>query len=89
MNNTALKGRKALVTGASKGLGRAMAIALAKNGAHLILVARDRGKLEAVAKEITDDGGQADVFPADITKEEQVSTARDRGPCQNRARCRS
>jgi NAD(P)-dependent dehydrogenase (short-subunit alcohol dehydrogenase family) len=72
MNNSGLKGRKALVTGASKGLGRAMAIALAKNGAHLILVSRDRGKLEAVAKEITDDGGQADVFPADITKEEQV-----------------
>jgi len=72
MNNSGLKGRKALVTGASKGLGRAMAIALAKNGAHLILVSRDREKLEAVAKEITDDGGQADVFPADITKEEQV-----------------
>jgi len=72
MNNSGLKGRKALVTGASKGLGRAMAIALAKNGAHLILVSRDREKLEAVAKEIADDGGQADVFPADITKEEQV-----------------
>jgi NAD(P)-dependent dehydrogenase (short-subunit alcohol dehydrogenase family) len=72
MNNSGLKGRKALVTGASKGLGRAMAIALAKHGAHLILVSRDREKLEAVAKEITDDGGQADVFPADITKEEQV-----------------
>ena len=72
MNNSGLKGRKALVTGASKGLGRAMAIALAKNGAHLILVARDREKLEAVAKEISGDGGQADVFPADITKEEQV-----------------
>ncbi|MGD1069496.1 MAG: SDR family NAD(P)-dependent oxidoreductase [Bryobacteraceae bacterium] len=72
MNNTTLKGRNALVTGASKGLGRAMAIALANNGAHLILVARDREKLEGVAKEIVDTGGQADVFPADITKEDQV-----------------
>jgi len=72
MNNTNLKGRNALVTGASKGLGRAMAIALAKHGAHLILVARNREKLEGVAKEITDAGGQADVFAADISQEEPV-----------------
>jgi NAD(P)-dependent dehydrogenase (short-subunit alcohol dehydrogenase family) len=72
MNNTNLKGRNALVTGASKGLGRAMAIALAKHGAHLILVARNREKLEGVAKEITDGGGEADVFAADISQEEPV-----------------
>jgi NAD(P)-dependent dehydrogenase (short-subunit alcohol dehydrogenase family) len=72
MNNTGLAGRKALVTGASRGLGRAMAIALAKHRAHVILVARDRGKLESVAREVTEAGGQADVFPADVTKEEQV-----------------
>jgi NAD(P)-dependent dehydrogenase (short-subunit alcohol dehydrogenase family) len=35
-------------------------------------VARDRGKLESVAREVTEAGGQADVFPADVTKEEQV-----------------
>ena len=49
-----------------------MAIALGKHGAHVILVARDRDKLEGAAKEVVDAGGQADVFAADIAKEEQV-----------------
>jgi NAD(P)-dependent dehydrogenase (short-subunit alcohol dehydrogenase family) len=72
MNNTGLKGRNALVTGASKGLGRAMAIALAKNGAHLILVARDREKLESVAKEVAEAGSEAHVFTADVSNEAEV-----------------
>jgi NAD(P)-dependent dehydrogenase (short-subunit alcohol dehydrogenase family) len=72
MSKEGLKGRNALITGASKGLGRAMAVALAKQGAHLILVARDKEKLEAVAKEVVDAGSQADVFAADIAKEDQV-----------------
>jgi NAD(P)-dependent dehydrogenase (short-subunit alcohol dehydrogenase family) len=67
-----LTGRNALVTGASKGLGRAMAVSLAKQGAHLILVARDKEKLEAVAREVAEAGAKADVFTADITKEDQV-----------------
>ena len=49
-----------------------MAVALAKQGAHLILVARDKEKLEAVAREVGDAGSRADVFAADITKEDQV-----------------
>jgi NAD(P)-dependent dehydrogenase (short-subunit alcohol dehydrogenase family) len=73
MNNTGLKGRNALVTGASKGLGRAMAIALAENGAHLVLVARDRAKLDSVALEVVAAGGTADVFVADMTNEDQVT----------------
>jgi NAD(P)-dependent dehydrogenase (short-subunit alcohol dehydrogenase family) len=72
VNNTGLKGRIALITGASKGLGRAMAIALAENGAHVALVARDRAKLEDVANEVRKAGGEASVFAADIAKEEQV-----------------
>ena len=72
MNNTALKGRNALITGASKGLGRAMAIALAKNGAHLVLTARDKGKLESVAQEVADAGGTSDIFTADIANESEV-----------------
>jgi NAD(P)-dependent dehydrogenase (short-subunit alcohol dehydrogenase family) len=72
MSNQGLNGRNALVTGASKGLGRAMAVALAKQGAHLILVARDKEKLEAVAREVGEAGSRADVFAADITKEDQV-----------------
>ncbi|HVW85968.1 MAG TPA: SDR family NAD(P)-dependent oxidoreductase [Bryobacteraceae bacterium] len=72
MNNSNLNGRLALITGASKGLGRAMAIALAKNGARLALVARDREKLESVAKEVAAAGSEATIFAADITKEDQV-----------------
>jgi len=72
MTNQGLKGRKALVTGASKGLGRAMAIALAQHGAHLILVARDKEKLAGVAGEIKSSGGLADVFAADVAKEDEV-----------------
>jgi NAD(P)-dependent dehydrogenase (short-subunit alcohol dehydrogenase family) len=49
-----------------------MAVALAKQGAHLILVARDKEKLEAVAREVGEAGSRADVFAADITKEDQV-----------------
>lgn len=68
MKKQSLEGRTALITGASKGLGRAMAIALANHGARLVLVARDKEKLESVAKE----AGNAEVFAADITNEEQV-----------------
>src|SRR6185437_13992641 len=56
--------------------GRAMALALAKNGARVALVSRDREKLESVAREIGEAGasagGGADVFVADITSEDQV-----------------
>lgn len=72
MHNSSLKGRKALITGASKGLGRAMAIALAENGAHLILVARNKEMLESVAKEVEAAGSTADVFVADVADEAQV-----------------
>jgi len=49
-----------------------MAIALAKHGAHLVLVARDKEKLNSVAQEVDAAGSTADVFAADITKEDQV-----------------
>ncbi len=49
-----------------------MAIALAKNGAHLVLTARDKGKLESVAQEVADAGGTSDIFTADIANESEV-----------------
>ncbi len=67
-----LDGRVALVTGASKGLGKAVALALAKSGAQLILVARDESLLAETAGEIRSNGGIADFLAADVTDESQV-----------------
>jgi NAD(P)-dependent dehydrogenase (short-subunit alcohol dehydrogenase family) len=67
-----LEGRIALVTGASKGLGKAMSIALSEAGAKLALVSRDVAKLEETATEIRQRGGHADVFRADVSDEKSV-----------------
>ena len=69
---TKLEGKAALITGSSKGLGKAMALALAAEGARIALVSRDRAKLEEVAAEIHAAGGQAQVFQADVADEAQV-----------------
>src|SRR5271166_5986493 len=68
----ALHGRVALITGASRGLGKAIALALASGGASVALVARDGGALSAVAEEIRKTGAEAEVFEADVTDESQV-----------------
>ena len=61
-----LKGRVALVTGASRGIGRAAAIALAKAGAHVICVARTVGGLEETDDEISKAGGTATLVPLNL-----------------------
>lgn len=62
----------ALVTGASKGLGKAVALALAEAGAQLALASRDENLLARTAEEIRFNGGAAKVFPTDVTDESQV-----------------
>ncbi len=69
---SALQGKTALVTGASQGIGRACAVALAKAGARLALAARNEGKLNEVAAEIAGLGGAAAVFTLDIGHEESI-----------------
>ncbi len=68
-----LAGKVALITGASRGLGKAMALALAAEGASIALVARDRAALHAAAEEVWRTGAGAQVFQADVTSEEQVA----------------
>ena len=61
-----LEGRLALVTGASRGIGRAICIELAKAGAHIIALARTQGALEDLDDEIRAVGGEATLVPCDI-----------------------
>ncbi len=61
-----LDGRIALVTGASRGIGRAVAIALAKAGAHVIALARTQGGLEELDDAIREAGGEATLAPCDV-----------------------
>ena len=62
-----LDGKTALVTGAGRGIGRAVSLALATAGAELILVSRTRSQLEEVAHEIAQRGSTARVLPFDVT----------------------
>ena len=70
-----LHGKIALVTGAGRGIGRAVAVDWAAAGAAVALVARSVDELEAVAGEITAAGGQALVAPADVTDPAAVARA--------------
>jgi NAD(P)-dependent dehydrogenase (short-subunit alcohol dehydrogenase family) len=68
----AFNGRTALITGANRGLGKAMALSLAEAGVRVALVARDLDQLNAVADQARGLGVQAEVFRTDITDESQV-----------------
>ncbi len=69
---TDLNGKIALVTGASQGIGRACALALAEAGATVALAARSRDKLEALAAEIGTGGGAAKAFTLDLSSEDSI-----------------
>ena len=70
-----LQGKTAFVSGASQGIGRACALALAKMGARVALAARNEAKLEAVAAEIEATGGQAKPFLMDVSDEASIQAA--------------
>jgi len=67
-----VKGRVAVVTGASQGIGRATALLLAERGARLVLAARSADKLAAVEQEIKKGGGEALAIQMDVAEEEQI-----------------
>ncbi len=68
-----LDGRIALVTGASRGIGRAVALSLAKEGAHVIALARTVGGLEELDDEIGQAGGSATLVPLDLKDHEGIA----------------
>ena len=70
-----LSGHVAFVTGASQGIGRACALALARQGAKVATAARNQDKLAEVVKEISAAGGEAAAFKLDVTNEDEVKTA--------------
>ena len=70
-----LSGHVALITGASQGIGRACALALAESGAQIALAARNEEKLASVVKEIEGKGGQAGAFAMDVSNEDSVKAA--------------
>jgi NAD(P)-dependent dehydrogenase (short-subunit alcohol dehydrogenase family) len=67
-----LTGRLALVTGASRGLGRATALALAREGAHVIISARTNGALEEVDDEVRAMGGKATILRLDLRQGDRI-----------------
>jgi NAD(P)-dependent dehydrogenase (short-subunit alcohol dehydrogenase family) len=72
MNDKALSGKIALVTGASRGIGAATAEALGKTGAHVILVARSAAALEEVEERIHAAGGSATIAPLDLSEGQSI-----------------
>jgi NAD(P)-dependent dehydrogenase (short-subunit alcohol dehydrogenase family) len=71
--NKELSGKIALITGGSRGLGRAMALSLSAAGATIALAARDEEKLRSVKSEIEAAGGKAAIYVADVVSEESVA----------------
>jgi NAD(P)-dependent dehydrogenase (short-subunit alcohol dehydrogenase family) len=72
--NISLKGRTAVITGGSRGLGEAMAKALSEAGANIALVARDSKRLAQVRDDLAASGGTAAIFTADVTQEGEVAS---------------
>lgn len=74
MTQKTLEGRVALVTGASRGIGAAIAVELARRGAHPVLIARTQGGLEETDDAIRAVGGQATLLPFDLRQGEKIDT---------------
>ncbi|HEV8192069.1 MAG TPA: SDR family NAD(P)-dependent oxidoreductase, partial [Ktedonobacterales bacterium] len=72
-----LVGKAALITGASRGLGRVITLALADAGADVVLIARDAERLARVAAEVQARGRRAVTIPADLVVMEELRRAVD------------
>jgi short-subunit dehydrogenase len=67
-----MKGQRIILTGASEGIGRALALELAMRGARIALAARDRERLESLAQECRGRGGEVLAVPTDITNQQDL-----------------
>ncbi len=80
-----LKGKLAIVTGASRGIGKAVALQLSRAGSRVVLAARSEPQLKAVGEEIRVQSGEALVIPTDLTQDEDMErlveqTVKEWGP---------
>src|SRR5262245_8274422 len=73
---TGLNGQTAVITGASSGIGRCIALELARRGMHLCLIGRDNAALQALAEET--DSVTVSIFQADFANEDQIGALRQR-----------
>lgn len=73
----AVEGRTVLITGASSGIGEALALRVARNGARVLLVARTPEKLDAVAAQAVKLGGEAHTYPCDLTNSGEIGRMAD------------
>jgi len=77
MSSGRISGKRAIITGAGNGMGRAAAIRFAQEGARVGLIDIDRGAVDEVFSRITSSGGEALPLIADVTGEDQVARAVD------------
>src|ERR1700716_285316 len=74
---TSLKGRSVIVTGASKGIGRGIALRFGLAGCRVLVVSRKSAEAEAVVAEIVAAGGPAHCFAADVTRQTEMKAMAD------------